>query len=143
MNTIHPKTLQSLDPRISRAGIPTEQETPFEAPEELDQFETWEVFHMAKRGERAEHVGSLHAPNAEMALVLAKEQYGRRSRTVSIWVVRTSDVHAITVDDADIFETTPEKLHREARGFRVGTRLTEFKRSRQAESGESAKEGEA
>lgn len=141
MNTIHPKILDSLDPRIARAEIPADTETPFEAPPELDQFETWEVFHMAKRGERAEHVGSLHAPNAEMALVLAKEQYGRRSRTVSIWVVRTADVHAITVDDADIFETTPEKLHREARGFRVGTRLTEFKRARRAEGEEKEGEG--
>lgn len=119
--------LKSLDPRISRSELPEAEDWNTLAP--LDQHETWEVFHIEKRGEHPMHVGSLHAPNEDLALVYAKEQYGRRSKSFGIWVVRTRDVFTIGADeDADIFETTPEKVYREASGYRVGTRLTAFKR---------------
>lgn len=126
---------QSLDPRIARMEIPTEQE-PFEGLAPLDQHETFEVFHQEKRGEQPVHVGSLHAPNPEIALVLAKEQYARRSRTVSLWVVPTSSILAISVEDADVFETTPEKDYREAKGYRVGGKLKAFKQEREAAKNE-------
>jgi len=123
--------IQSLDPRIARAELSEEGEAPFTLPP-LDQYETYEVFHLAVRGAQPVHVGSLHAPNPEIALLFAKEQYARRSKCVSIWVVRTADIHAIGVDDADIFETTPGKDYREARGYRVGGKLTAFKRKNMA-----------
>lgn len=126
--------LTSLDPRISRSELPEESEWSTLAP--LDQHETWEVFHIEKRGEHPVHVGSLHAPSADLALVYAKEQYGRRAKSFGIWVVRTADVFTIGGDDdADIFATTPEKTYREASGYRVGTRLTAFKRKMAAEGG--------
>ncbi len=125
-------TINSLDPRIARAQIPAENDTPFSPLEELDQLETYEVFHQERRGEHPTHVGSLHAPNAEVALLFAKEQYARRSRCVGLWVVRTADIFAIGVEDADIFATTPEKNYREASGYRVGTKITAFKRKNAA-----------
>lgn len=123
-------TFKSFDPRVARMEIPEEEA--FEPLSPRDQHETYEVFHQEKRGAQPVHVGSLHAPNLEMALVLAKEQYGRRSRTVSIWVVPTSSILAISVEDADVFETTPEKDYREAKGYRVGTKLKAFKQKREA-----------
>ncbi len=119
-------TIKSLDPRITRAGIP-QDDRPLEPIAPLDQLETYEVFHQKARGDHPEHVGSLHAPNPEMALVFAKEQYARRFRCVSLWVVRTSDILTIGVEDADIFATTPEKDYREAKGYRVSKKLKEFK----------------
>jgi ring-1,2-phenylacetyl-CoA epoxidase subunit PaaB len=124
--------ISSLDPRITRAEIPIDNESTFKPLEPLDQLETYEVFHLEKRGEHPVHAGSLHAPNPEIALLFAKEQYGRRARTVSVWVVRTADIFTITVEDADIFETTPEKDYREARGYRVGGKITAFKRKNTA-----------
>jgi ring-1,2-phenylacetyl-CoA epoxidase subunit PaaB len=125
-------TIKSLDPRITRAEIPVESETPPAPVPPLDQLETYEVFHQEKRGEQPVHVGSLHAPNPEVALVLAKEQYARRARCVGLWVVRTADIYVISTEDADIFETTPEKDYREARGYRVGGKLTAYKRQQAA-----------
>ena len=122
---------KSLDPRVTRMNMPGDGE-PFEPLAPRDQHETYEVFHQEKRGEQSIHVGSLHAPSLEIALVLAKEQYGRRSRTVSLWVVPTSNIMAISVEDADVFETTPEKDYREAKGYRVGTKLKAFKKAREA-----------
>ena len=47
----------------------------------------WEVFIRAKRGVSHVHAGSLHAPDAEMALRNARDIYTRRQEGVSIWVV--------------------------------------------------------
>ncbi|MDB5035223.1 MAG: hypothetical protein JWQ98_2464 [Chlorobi bacterium] len=126
-------TIQSLDPRVTRAAIPQENETEMAPIPPLDQLESYEVFHLETRGDHPVHVGSLHAPNPEIALLWAKEQYGRRSRTVSIWVVRTEDISVISVEDADIFATTPEKDYREAKGYRVGGKITAYKRQNTTE----------
>ena len=52
----------------------------------------WEVFVRARRGLSHVHAGSLHAPDAEMALRNARDLYTRRSEGVSLWVVRASDI---------------------------------------------------
>lgn len=128
--------VQSLDPRINRAAIPTDDGAAFTPLGELDQLETWEVFHLETRGAHPVHVGSLHAASPETALVFAKEQYARRAKCVGIWVVRTADVHSIGIEDSDVFVTTPSKDYREARGYRVGGKLTAFKRKMAGETNE-------
>ncbi|MGE3802105.1 MAG: hypothetical protein AB7H80_13885 [Candidatus Kapaibacterium sp.] len=125
--------IKSLDPRVTRLEIPAEDQQ-FEPLQPMDQHETYEVFHQERRGDQPVHVGSLHAPSTELALVMAKEQYGRRSRTVAIWVVPTSAIMTISVEDADVFETTPEKDYREAKGYRVGTKLKAWKKQQEATS---------
>lgn len=118
--------IKSLDPRVSRAQI--DDEKPFEHPlEKLDQFETYEVFAQKKRGEHHVHVGSLHAPNIEMALLFAKEQYGRRGLCVNMWVAKTADMFATDYDDEDIFSTVPDKQYREAAIYKVVDRINKFK----------------
>ena len=122
--------IKSLDPRVTRLEIPTE-DLSFEPLASMDQHETYEVFHQEKRGDQPIHVGSLHAPSTELALVMAKEQYARRSRTVAIWVVPTSAIMTISVEDADIFETTPAKDYREAKGYRIGKKLKAWKKEQE------------
>ncbi|GIV35028.1 MAG: hypothetical protein KatS3mg031_2563 [Chitinophagales bacterium] len=115
--------MKSLDPRINRLKLPDKTEP----LAEREYWQTYEVFHQEKRGRHHVHVGSVHAPNAEMALIFAKEQFGRRKRCVNMWVVKTADIHAFSLEDEDIFSTTPEKIHREASGYRVADRITQFK----------------
>lgn len=117
--------LKSLDPRINRLDIP-EGEVNLN---ELDQFQTYEVFHQKKRGEQHEHVGIVHAPNDEMALLFAKEQYGRRGLTTNIWVVRSEHIKTIEYEDADIFSTVPEKMYREAGGYKVMDKINKYKKA--------------
>src|SRR3954462_9035051 len=50
----------------------------------------WEVFVRSRRGLCHVHVGSLHAPDAEMALRNARDLYTRRQEGVSLWVVPAS-----------------------------------------------------
>ena len=118
--------IKSLDPRITRAGI--ELENPIEPLKELDQWETYEVFHQKRRGDQHMHVGIVHAPNHEMALAFGKEQYGRRGLSVNIWVVKTRDVFTTDYDDSDIFETVPEKQYREAAGYKVMEKINKYKK---------------
>ncbi len=62
----------------------------------------WEVFVRARRGLSHVHAGSIHAPDAEMALESARDVYTRRSEGVSIWVVPSALIVAADPDDADI-----------------------------------------
>ncbi len=122
----HSVTLRSLDPRVERLGIPREQ-PPFEGVPEGTHLETFEVFHQAKSGARHIHVGSIHAPNAELAMVFAKEQYARRSECVNLWVVKSSEIITFSPDDADLFATTPEKTYRDASGYKVMQKILAWK----------------
>jgi ring-1,2-phenylacetyl-CoA epoxidase subunit PaaB len=120
--------IKSLDPRITRAGI--EPDKQIEPLKELDNWETYEVFHQKKRGDQHMHVGIVHAPNSEMAMLFAKEQFGRRGISVNIWVVKTRDVFVTEYEDQDIFETTPEKIYREAGGYKVMEKINKYKKTR-------------
>ncbi|MFN5921361.1 MAG: phenylacetic acid degradation protein [Bacteroidota bacterium] len=122
--------IKSLDPRVNRAQIELNNE--IKPLNELDQWETYEVFHQKKRGDQHMHVGIVHAPNAEMALLFGKEQYGRRGITANIWVVKTANVFASEYEDQDIFETVPEKQYREAGGYKVMEKINKYKKEQQA-----------
>jgi len=119
--------LVSLDPRVTRLNIDADAE--LSPKTDLDQFQTFEVFHQQKSGARHIHVGSLHAPTPEIALVLAKEQYGRRGATYNMWVVSTNDVLTMRSDDADIFETTPDKKYRDVSAYMMRSKIDAFKKA--------------
>ncbi len=89
--------VKSLDPRVSR--LPQVGEVKPKNP--LDQFGTFEVFVQAKEGKPFQHEGCVHAPNLEMAYVLAKETFTRRFSCVSIYVVDTRDVFVSPTTEGD------------------------------------------
>ena len=80
--------MKSLDPRVTR--LPQVGEVKPKKP--LDQLGTFEVFVQAKEGKPFQHEGPVHAPNLEMAYVLAKETFTRRFTCASLYVVDTRDV---------------------------------------------------
>lgn len=83
---------KSLDPRVNR--LPEIGEPGLILPKApLDQFGTFEVFVQAKEGKPFQHEGIVHAPNLEMAFVLAKEAFTRRFTCVSIYVADTRSVY--------------------------------------------------
>jgi len=69
----------------------------------------------------------VHAPNRELALLLAKEQYGRRGQTINLWVVNTRDVFTMSAEDSDVFTTTPEKMYRDVAAYMVRNKVEAFK----------------
>ncbi len=83
--------------------------------DEREPWPLWEVFVRANRGLSHVHVGSLHAPDAEMAIRNARDLYTRRGEGVSIWAVPAD---AITTSDPDAkgayFESPAGKNYRHA-----------------------------
>lgn len=118
------KTIESLDPRIARANLTGGNSEDMDG---LLHFQTFEVFHQKKRGTHHVHVGIVHAPNADMALLYAKEQYARREQTSNLWVAPSSCISATEYSDDDIFTTTPEKLYRNPASYKVMDRIKAFK----------------
>lgn len=110
--------MNSLDPRVKR--LPTTDTSgnlPAKAP--LDQLGTFEVFVQAKEGKPFQHEGIIHAPDLEMAFILAKESLTRRFQCVSIFVTNTRNVHvsAITEGDVSAYDTINEIP---SKGLKIG-----------------------
>lgn len=81
------------------------------------QWDTYEVFHQTKRGDAHIHVGSVHAPDPQMALQMARDQFARRLNCVSIWVVNSKDVTATNYQDDDFFAQVTDKRYRDPKAF--------------------------
>jgi ring-1,2-phenylacetyl-CoA epoxidase subunit PaaB len=115
--------MQSLDPRVNRLDLTEVRDGNQQTSTHLV---TWEVFHQDKRGKQPVHAGVVHAPSPEMALMFAKEQYGRRGKTTNVWVAKTSDIYTFHSEDEDIFETTPEKTFRDPAFYKVRDRIEAY-----------------
>lgn len=123
--------MPSFDPRVNRLNISEANNAV-----QLEGGENWsvyEVFHQEKRGARHEHVGGMHAPNAEMALIFAKEQYGRRKKCVNIWVVRSADILSFREEDEVMFSTNQDKTYRDASGFKVMDKINRIRKQKAKE----------
>ncbi len=91
-------------PRGSTPAVPTAKPT---------DWPLWEVFVRSRRGLSHTHAGSLHAPDAEMALRNARDLYTRRSEGISIWVVPSAAISASSPDEKDsFFEPAADKPYR-------------------------------
>lgn len=77
------------------------------------QWPLWEIFIRSQHGLAHRHVGSLHAPDAEMAINNARDVYTRRNEGVSIWAVKSADIVASSPDDkAPLFDPAADKVYR-------------------------------
>jgi ring-1,2-phenylacetyl-CoA epoxidase subunit PaaB len=73
----------------------------------------WEIFIRSQHGLSHKHVGSLHAPDAEMAINNARDVYTRRNEGVSIWVVPSENIVASTpTERGELFEPSNSKVYR-------------------------------
>lgn len=106
------------------AGAPTAEATPEAAPAATEAkpettpvnshaanrsaWGLWEVFVRSSRGLSHVHAGSLHAPDAAMALRNARDLYTRRNEGVSIWVVPADAIAASDPDAKGSFFESPQ-----------------------------------
>lgn len=80
----------------------------------------WEVFIRPRRGLSHVHAGSLHAPDAMVALRNARDVYTRRQEGVSIWVVPASEITASSPDEKDaFFDPAGDKVYRHPTFYEV------------------------
>lgn len=111
--------MKSLDPRVNRLPVIGQPgEILPKAP--LDQLGTYEVFVQPKEGKPFQHEGIVHAPDAEMAFVLAKEAFTRRFTCVSLYVCDTRSVYVSPMTDGAqntydlISDTFEQKIPKES-----------------------------
>ncbi len=93
--------------------------------------DVWAVFLQARTRDPHVYVGDVHAPDAEMALVLAKESFTRRDPCVNLWVVRADQICATPRDAEGMFEPATDKSYRfggsyrqQQKVYRAGWRLS-------------------
>jgi ring-1,2-phenylacetyl-CoA epoxidase subunit PaaB len=69
-----------------------------------------------------------------MAYLFAKEQFGRRMTTTSLWVVRTTSIFTMN-EDAELYSTAsaPEKEYRNASIWKVRDKIDRFKKEQAQE----------
>lgn len=101
---------------VPTEGVPAGDATAHSARE----WPLWEVFVRPRRGLSHQHVGSLHAPDAELALRNARDVYTRRSEGVSIWVVPAATITASSPDEKDsFFAPAADKVYRHPTFYEV------------------------
>jgi ring-1,2-phenylacetyl-CoA epoxidase subunit PaaB len=90
--------MKSLDPRVNRLPeIKHSESIISKAP--LYQFGTFEVFVEPKDGKLFQHEGAVHAPNIEMAFVLAKETFTRRFTCSALAIAETSSIYVSPITE--------------------------------------------
>jgi ring-1,2-phenylacetyl-CoA epoxidase subunit PaaB len=86
----------------------------------MNDWPLWEIFIRSQHGLAHKHVGSLHAPDAEMAVKSARDVYTRRNEGVSIWVVKSADITASSPGDKEpLFEPANNKIYRHPAFYEV------------------------
>lgn len=80
----------------------------------------WEVFIRSRNGLAHRHAGSLHAPDATLALQAARDLFTRRGEGLSLWVVPSSAIVASDpADKAMMFEPSESKIYRHPTFYEV------------------------
>ncbi|RPJ57071.1 MAG: phenylacetic acid degradation protein [Acidobacteria bacterium] len=71
------------------------------------QWPRFEVFLIENDGKPAEHVGSVHAPDSEMALLNARDVFVRRPQCRELWVALSA--HVLTRTAQELKEGPPSR----------------------------------
>ncbi len=80
----------------------------------------WEIFIRSKQGLSHKHVGSLRAPDEEMAIRNARDVYTRRNEGVSIWVIKSINVIASDPSESGpLFEPAKSKVYRHPTFYKI------------------------
>jgi ring-1,2-phenylacetyl-CoA epoxidase subunit PaaB len=86
----------------------------------MKEWPLWEVFIRGQHGLSHRHVGSLHAPDAGVAMNNARDVYTRRNEGVSIWVVRSDEVSAShPSENGPMFDPSRSKIYRHPSFFNI------------------------
>ncbi len=101
----------------------------------------WEVFRQDKKKDYHTYVGTVHAPNAELAKQYAEVQHGRRKPTNSLWIVPKDAVETVYADDPGVeFGGTTQKDYRWATAYSTDETFAEEIEASQREQEEAERD---
>ena len=99
----------------------------------VDEPQIYEVFRRERTSAPMVHAGSVAAPSPDLALIYAREVYGRRGESMLIWVA-PRDAFQV-VDDPDILRPGIDRSYRLVEGYRMRDKLQAV-RQRMEEEGQ-------
>src|SRR5699024_10488220 len=67
--------------------------------DEKNFYKEYEVFSRKSDKIPMQHQFSLLAPNREMAMMMAQENFMRREKAIDIWVIASEDIRALTSEE--------------------------------------------
>ncbi|KIL47458.1 1,2-phenylacetyl-CoA epoxidase subunit PaaB [Jeotgalibacillus campisalis] len=80
-------------------------------------FQEYEVFSKRTAASPMQYQFSLLAPNEEMALILAQENFMRREPVADIWVMKQSAIKKMTPDERQSLPRLDNKDYRNTKGY--------------------------
>lgn len=80
-------------------------------------YQEYEVFSKRTPTSHFQHQFSLLAPNKEMAMIMAQENFLRRDPVVDIWVVNRKDIGVLSQEDKKILARLDNKDYRTTKGY--------------------------
>jgi ring-1,2-phenylacetyl-CoA epoxidase subunit PaaB len=86
-----------------------------------DTPQIYEVFSRQKEGGPMTHAGSVAAESPELALIYAREVYGRRGESLALWVAPRAAF--LTLDDGDLLHPALDRSYRTVEGYRMREKL--------------------
>jgi ring-1,2-phenylacetyl-CoA epoxidase subunit PaaB len=81
----------------------------------------YEVFRREKEGAPMVHAGSVAAASPDLALIYAREVYGRRGESSVLWVAPREAFQVL--DDADLLHPALPRTYRLVDGYRMRDKL--------------------
>jgi ring-1,2-phenylacetyl-CoA epoxidase subunit PaaB len=92
-----------------------------------EEVQTYEVFHLLKRGKQHKHVGQVEASGPQQALYEAKKAFNDDSPVLNIWIGPTKKFLISQEQDKVIWSTLKEKKHREVISYKAADKLKAYK----------------
>lgn len=80
-------------------------------------FEEFEVFSRKTQTSPMQYQFSLLAPNEEIAILMAQENFMRREVVDDIWVVKSQHIRKLTTDEKKILQRIDNKDYRTTKGY--------------------------
>lgn len=80
-------------------------------------YQEFEVFSKRTDTSPMQYQFSLLAPNHELALVMAQENFMRREPVADIWVVKRDDVRKMTLEERQTLQRLDNKDYRNTKGY--------------------------
>jgi ring-1,2-phenylacetyl-CoA epoxidase subunit PaaB len=78
-------------------------------------MDVWEVFSRRTHDDPLIHVGTVKAPDLQMALLMAREAFFRHGEGVDCWVGRRQDLHRVA--DPSTLGGVTDKSYRRTEGY--------------------------
>lgn len=80
-------------------------------------YQEYEVFSKRTPTASFTHQFSLTAPNADMAFIMAQENFMRREPVADIWIMNRKDIRSLNAEEKESLGRIDNKDYRETKGY--------------------------